>query len=263
MLVVGPPYGQFIPHGAGGGIGGYTRNMEVYLRHLASEDFHLIPLFHTVRGQERGLKALLPVRLAIEFGRMGRALIRHRPDVVHCLGRYREALPREVMLAGLCRVLRVPLVYDIKAGAFIDAYRSKSFLYRLLIGRVIATAAALLVEGEKYRPFLRDRFDREAVFFPNFVPDDDVPLAVPERSTDAALRVLFVGFCHADKGVHEIIDGCRQLAARGIPTRLTLIGAASPDFAAADWLDPAKTARNASRPRFAMRCVVSFETAKS
>lgn len=232
MLVIGPPYGEFIPNGAGGGTGGYTRNMEVYLSHLASDDFHLIPLFHTVRGQERGLKALFAVRLAVEFGRMVRALIRYRPDVVHCLGRYREALLREVMLAGLCRVFRVPLVYDIKAGAFIDAYRSKGFLYRLLIRCVIATAATLLVEGEKYRPFLRDRFGREALFFPNFVPDDDVPITVPERSTDEVMRVLFVGFCHADKGVHEIIDGCRQLAASGIPTRLTLIGAASPDFAA-------------------------------
>ena len=205
--------------------------MEVYLRHLASDDFHLIPLFHTVRGQERGLKALLPVRLAIEFLRIVRALVRYRPDVVHCLGRYREAIPREVLLAGLCRIFRIPLVYDVKAGLFIDAYRTRGRSYRFFVELIIASSAAVLAEGAIYLPFLKNQFDRDGIFFPNFVPDAEVPQRITPRLRSSPLRVLFVGFCHPSKGVIELFDGCRQFAIKGGTIELTIIGAATPEVA--------------------------------
>lgn len=230
VLVFGPPFSQSLDRGSGGGIGGYTRNMEVYLHHLGSETVQLTPLFHTVRGQFTGFKALFPVRLAIELWRAIFAIIRHRPHVVHCLARYREAIPREYLLATLCWMFRVPLVYDVKAGAFIDAYNHNGRTYRFLVDRVVARSAALLVEGQAYLPFIREKFGLEATYFPNFVPDAEVPECVPERLTGQLLRVLFVGFCHPDKGVYEVVNGCRKLAEQGIAIRLTMIGSEAPEF---------------------------------
>lgn len=232
VLLFGPPYGQSIPHGAGGGTGGYTRNMEVYEHHLASEKFELIPLFHTVRGQDRGLKARFPVRFAIDLFRIVRAFLRDRPDAVHCLARYHEALPREALLTALCQLFRKPLVYDIKAPLFIDAYRARGRVYRFLADRIISSAAAVLAEGALYLPFLKSQFGREGVLFPNFVPDAEVPEAIVPRLTGDPLRVLFVGFCHPNKGVIEAFDGCRQLAMQGVAVHLTVIGAETPEFTA-------------------------------
>ncbi len=231
VLLFGPPYGQSIPRGAGGGTGGYTRNMEVYERQLASDEVELIPLFHTVRGQDSGIKALFPVRFAIDFLRMVRALLRHRPDAVHCLARYHEALPREALLAAVCRVFGTPLVYDIKAPLFIDAYRARGRAYRFLVDRIMSSTAAVLAEGQLYLPFLKSQFGRDGVLFPNFVPDAEVPETIVPRLMGDPLRVLFVGFCHPNKGVIEAFDGCRRLAAQGVAVHLTVIGAETPEFA--------------------------------
>jgi glycosyltransferase involved in cell wall biosynthesis len=232
VLLFGPPYGQSIPHGAGGGTGGYTRNMEVYEHHLTSDEFELIPLFHTVRGQDKGLKARFAVRFVIDFFRIVRAFLRDRPDAVHCLARYHEALPREALLAVLCRVFRKPFVYDIKAPLFIDAYRTRGRIYRFLADRIISSAAAVLAEGAIYLPFLKSQFGRDGILFPNFVPDAEVPQTIVPRLTGDPLRVLFVGFCHPNKGVIEVFDGCRQFAIQGGAVQLTIIGAETPEFIA-------------------------------
>ena len=61
ILLVGPNLG-LSDKSYGGGVGGYTRNMSVYLKTLSSDSFDLVPFFHTVRGHKKFIKESLIYR---------------------------------------------------------------------------------------------------------------------------------------------------------------------------------------------------------
>ena len=224
VLLYGPPFGRAIAQGNGGGTGGYTRNMQAYISSLELDGAALEPLFHTVRGERSGLLETFVARMIIDCWQITKALIGRRPDAVHAVATYRAALPREVFLAALCRVLGVKLVYDIKAGAFVTSYEQGHAAYRAAVEYVLRSAGAILVEGEAYQQFLTRRFGISSEFFPNFVPVAEVPQAVPERLGGEPLRLLFVGYCYQGKGVQSLLEGCALAAKSGLRCELTLVG---------------------------------------
>lgn len=228
ILLYGPPFGAR----ASGTVrsGGYTRNMETYLSTFDTPDFTMTPVFHTVRGEKSGLVGLFPVRLIIDIWRIGAALAKGRPDAVHVLAIYNNALPREFFLSLMCALFRVPFIYDIKAGSFITLYRGRGPIYRWAMRSILRHSAAVLIEGETYRSFIKDEFSIDPYYFPNFIPDTDMDVQVPERLEGNGLKVVFAGYCYAGKGVFELVEGCDRLARRGIPVRLTFAGEESPDF---------------------------------
>jgi len=232
ILLYGPPFGQAISGAYGGGTGGYARNMEVYLSSLDLENAVFEPLFHTVRGERRGLLGSFPLRMLIDGWRILARMIGRRPDAVHVLASYRTALPRELFLAMVCRILGVPLIYDIKAGAFISAYESGGGVYRAAVEFILRNARAVLVEGRVYQVFLRKTFGIESAYFPNFVPEREVPAQVPARLTREGLTVLYAGYCYDGKGVESLLEGCALAARSGLPVTVTLIGEETPAFKA-------------------------------
>jgi glycosyltransferase involved in cell wall biosynthesis len=232
VLLYGPPFGRSIARGYGGGTGGYTRNMETYLSSLELDGVTLEPLFHTVRGERTGLPETFPARMIMDCWRITKALLGRRPDAVHALATYRAALPREVCLALLCRLLGIKLIYDIKAGEFVSRYEQGNAAYRAAIGFVLRSASSVLVEGEVYQEFLTRNFGINSEFFPNFVPLAEVPAQVPQRLTGEALKVLFVGYCYEGKGTKNLLEGCALAADSGLRIELTLIGEQEPGFKA-------------------------------
>lgn len=234
ILVVGPP-GVEAARAYGGGTGGYTRNMSVYLETLGGADVELVAFHHSVRGQARGLAGLGPARMLGDTAGFLRAVMTARPDAVHVLAQYRGALPREWGQALICRALRIPFGYDVKAGAFAASYAGGGRVYRWMLGRVVGAASVVFAEGRATQAVLREAFGREAVYFPNFVPAEEVPETVPARLAGDAIRLLFVGFATRDKGVVELVEGAREAAQAGVVLELDVIGAESPEIAA--WLD--------------------------
>lgn len=234
ILVVGPP-GLSAERVYGGGTGGYTRNMSVYLATLGGKALDLTAFHHSVRGQYRGFGNLGLVRMVRDTTGFLFTCLSKRPDAVHVLAQYRGALVREYGQALICRMLRIPFVYDVKAGAFAKSLELGSPRYRSMLGRLIAATDLLFAEGKKTQEVLKATYGREAVYFPNFVPVDEVPDAVPERLAQDVIRVLFVGYCYREKGVFELVEGTRQAARAGVALELDLIGAESPEFTA--WID--------------------------
>jgi glycosyltransferase involved in cell wall biosynthesis len=232
ILLYGPPYGRALAGAYGGGTGGYARNMEVYLSSLAFEGATFEPLFYTVRGERGGLLGSFPMRMLVDGWRILARMLSKRPDAVHVLASYRKALPRELFLAMACRIMRVPLIYDVKAGAFIASYENGSWAYRAALACTLRSARAVLIEGRTYHAFLRQAFGIESLYFPNFVPALDVPADVPARLAGEGLKVLFAGYCFEDKGVRSLLEGCALAAASGLRIMVTLIGEEAPAFKA-------------------------------
>lgn len=230
ILLYGPPVNLKTKGLIGGGAGGYARNMAIYLSALNLEKYVLVPVFHTVRRDfSNGLLSKIR-RFVIDAWKSMYALIKQRPAAVHVLAQYRDALPREVLVAAVCSFLRIPFIYDIKGGMFIDAYHARGRWYRWGIRFIVRRAAGILGQGRPYLEFLGSHFGVTATYFPNFVPMSEIPRDLPERLRNAEINVLFVGLCHAEKGTFELVKGCQLAAESGVKIRLTLIGEEVEEF---------------------------------
>ena len=178
----------------GGGTGGYTRNMVTLLRYFESDENELSPCYHTIRGQLKFDNFIY--RMLVDTVSFIRHLMTKRPAAIHILAQYRSALPREFMVVCLSRLFGVSVLYEIKAGAFIEAYNQRSGLYRSMVGFILARSAKVLSEGRLYLPFLKETFDIDAEHFPNVVPDELVDQQDREIISGESLKVLFVCYCY-------------------------------------------------------------------
>lgn len=204
--------------------GGYVRNMRVYLKYFQSENFKLVPCFHTSR-KEYGISTLSKViRFFIDLKRIVSALLRERPSAIHIMAQYRKAIAREAMYIFFAKVLNKPVLYEIKAGAFIDAYDTGSNLYRRLVKYAVKNSKIILVEGEKYIDFLIEKYNSISFYFPNVVPDQEIPEIKKDILSNRITRILYVGHCNYEKGIFHLADAFTTLFKEDQNLELNLIG---------------------------------------
>jgi glycosyltransferase involved in cell wall biosynthesis len=230
ILLNGP---GFDPEAAtSGGMGGYVRNMQVYLSEFDSDRYKLVHAPTTVRKKGEGWLRKVP--------RLGQDLLSVRRRLsgasgVHMMALYRSALPREVAIAAMLKARGVPYVYEIKAGAFIRFVEGSSAPVRKATEWLVRNAGEVLCEGEDYVRWLNDEWGVESTWFPNFVPDHEIPAEVSERFQGETISALFVGHVYEGKGVYELMEGARVAAASGVRLKVTIIGHEAPAFS--EWAD--------------------------
>ena len=211
----------------GGGKGGAARSMSLYLDGFRSEEFDLQPCFYSVRQKGAGPFSFV-ARL---FGDVREVFRKGRSAAgMHIIAQYRTAIYREFSIVLTCQVLRLPFLYHIKAGIFIEWLNSSRSWERTMALFILRRAKVVLCEGEVYVDYLNSNFDLDSHYFPNFVLDEEVPLEVAPKLANEAVRVLFVGYCYEGKGVFELIDGCELAARNGVSVELTLVGQEHEDF---------------------------------
>ena len=216
----------------GGGTGGFTRNMSAYLNFFKGEQFEIVPSFHTIRGASK--LDFFVIRFFRDAFSFFADLISKKPHGVHILAQYRMAIPREFMVVIFSKLFGKPILYEIKAGAFMNWYKSTNPIFRKMMDFVLSNSKVVLSEGIPYLSFLKDQFDIEAHYFPNYVPSNEVPEQVPNKLSEETIKLLFVGYAYKDKGVFELVEGCNR-AAQNVKVELTLIGKESEPFT--EWLD--------------------------
>ena len=149
---------------------------------------------------------------------------------VHILGQYRGAVLREFCIVLICKILQIPILYEIKAGAFIKSYESGNSLYKKSIDIIIKNSKIILVEGKIYQEHIYRLYHKKSYYFPNIVPTDEIPNKVDKKFQSGILKVLFVGFAYEGKGIKELIMGCDILAKKGKQIELTLVGLIDPEI---------------------------------
>lgn len=154
IMLFGPKVNVVNKKAYGGGTGGYTRNMSVYLKYFKYTNIKLVPCFHTIRGEIHFSIFTNPIRLFIDVFSFLLVILKNRINCVHILGQYRGAIVRELLIAMLTKSLGKSLLYEIKAGAFIDAYESGSKYYKKMIDMIIVRTDKILVEGKIYEEFI-------------------------------------------------------------------------------------------------------------
>ncbi len=226
IMLFGPTISN-IEAAYGGGTGGYTRKMTLYLNYFDSQNFEFVPCFHTVRGE---LKSWFFVtRYLVDMYRFLRTFTVMKPEIIHVLAQYRKAIFREWSVVLLAALYGVPVVYEIKAGAFISWHKSTINLNRIMANYCIRRSKKVLCQGKSYIKFIKELLDIDAHYHPNVVPTQDIPTVNAVKLQGAKIRILFVGYAFKDKGVFELIDAC-IMAAKEIKIELTFAGKEHRDF---------------------------------
>ena len=221
-MIFGPP-SKNLPKAYGGGVGGYTKNMEMYLERFNFSDIEVKPLYHTIRGEFNFYFFTFFVRFIIDAFRIVKQLHMYRPNGIHIMGIYGSAVPRELFLIFFCKIARVNVLYQIRAGTFVSEYKKRGFLYRRIVDLIVKNSSIVLVEGKAYKKFIYDHYGINAIHFPNVVQDSEIPKVPQNKLDEGCLKILFVGSCHREKGVFELLDGCIRIQNQ-VKIQLTLIG---------------------------------------
>ena len=211
----------------GGGAGGMARNMAQYLGAYESDEFEQVPCFHSVRKEKAGPLSFV-TRLVTDTA----AVVRGAPsaDGVHIVAQYRTAIYREFAIMLVCLAWRRPVLYEIKAGAFIQWLGSCRPWERWMALFILRHARVVLCEGRVYVRFLQDELGIESHYAPNFVLGQEIPGDIQPKLMREQVRVLFVGYCYEGKGVFELVEGCELAVQQGVPVELTLAGHEDEDF---------------------------------
>lgn len=230
ILLNGPPVDPLAAYG--GGVGGYTRIVQVLLDNFRSAEFQLQLAPTTVRRRHEYRQSLLH-RIGIDIS----TVLRMRPGAsgIHICGQYRGALWREAAIIAAARAMRVPVLYHMIAGAFEDWAESVSVPTTQGLDFVMRSSKVILCEGKSQIQYVQQRWERSAVYFPAYIPLSEAPIEIRERFFGSRLEVCFVGFAYEGKGVFELVEGCAKAAKENVPITLTLVGREHPDFA--NWLD--------------------------
>lgn len=229
-MLVGPQIGLSSPNIYGGGEGGYTRNMRVYLEYFNSKNLKFIPCFLTLRGQFNFGFWNFFVRAGVDIFRFCKVLHEYRIDQVHILAQYRKAVYRELILILLAKVLGKNVTYEVKAGSFEASFNNGAFIYRNLVRIIIGLSDKILTEGKRDIPFIQSQFGKQANYFPNVVPLEEFRKVCLLNLVPSHLRLLFVGFAYAGKGVYELLECFEHLKSNGAEILLTFIGGMDSEF---------------------------------
>ncbi len=216
--------------GYGGGKGGYVRNVAALLEHFSAGDVTMTLSPYSTRRFSRGWTILLPIRLVADLWVFARNI--RGAGAVHLMMTYGLAIYREFGISVLAVVFNRPLILDIRGGSFVAWLESTSALQRAMAHWVLRHAEVILGQGLSVVSYLTPRYGEKVRHFPNFMQARYLPSSVRPRFTQRELRVIFVGYCYAGKGVFELVEGCALAARRGLCIQLTLVGSESPEFSA-------------------------------
>jgi glycosyltransferase involved in cell wall biosynthesis len=216
--------------GYGGGKGGFVRNVTALLEHFSEGDLKMTLSPYSTRRFSMWWKVLLPFRLIADLLVFARNI--RRGGAVHVMMTYGLAIYREFGMSVIATAAQRPVILDIRGGGFVRWLESAGWAQRSMAHWMLRHAAKILGQGIAVVTYLLPRYGDKVQHFPNLVRSGDLPLSVDTRCTERELKVIFVGYCYAGKGVFELVEGCARAAQLGLSVRLTLVGAESSDFQA-------------------------------
>lgn len=241
IMLYGPYVSEkIIPGAYGGGFGGYTRNMKAYLSHFKSDYFEMYPSFHTIRGQIK--LDFFIIRFLIDTFKFTKDILFKKTDAVHIIAQYRSSTSRDFFVCFLSNVLNKPIIYEIKAGVFIEWYESTNTINKSMMKYIIKKANLILVEGKPYIKYIKSKFNKTSYYFPNYVPSAEIPKQVNIKLLNTHIDILFVGYCYKDKGIFELVEGCNLAAQNNVQINLSIIGHEHESFS--KWMNTLTISKN-------------------
>jgi glycosyltransferase involved in cell wall biosynthesis len=192
-------------------------------------DYHVIdtrgPWF---LGSARWRIPLSAVYLSIASVRIVAAGIFDRATLLHVNITGRGSTMRKMALIAIARAVALPYVLHIHDYDYAADVLSRGALMRRVVRGMFTAAAQIIVLGTEAERSLRAALalgDMSVLVLPNAVPD---PRPNPRTAARAAasdpVRLVFLGYLSARKGVPELLEALASPAMAALPWRATLAG---------------------------------------
>lgn len=149
------------------------------------------------------------------------AISRSKPDVVHINTAFEpRAIIRDLVLTRSAGSR--PVVLHVHGGRFVMQEFSSGFL-ALLAEKLLRSASRVIVLSEpEAANLLRRSPGLNISILPNAVAASGFPDI--ERDRDRPKTIIYLGRLHEDKGLSEMVETCRLLAAQGFKFKFTCYG---------------------------------------
>lgn len=153
-------------------------------------------------------------------------LLSQRKSIVHIVGFYRNVVLIEWIIMRLSHLLKHEVIYEIRNGSMVESYKKGSSLYRKLLKDLLLKPKVVLCQGMEYVDFIREKWNVERTYYPNFLQDAYVPALYREREDDS-IRMIYFGRVAESKNVLMMIDVLNILRQKKFDANLTIIGASN------------------------------------
>lgn len=144
-------------------------------------------------------------------------------DIFHVTTLYGHFLYPEAVLCLIAWGLGKRVLFDIRAGCFIERYGEHGRVYRALADALLRRADLLAVEGKEYLPFVEARRDCPIIYLPNYVSRLEVYKG-SLTSPAGPIGLVFLGRIVAEKGIEQVIGALESLLGAGVDATLEVIG---------------------------------------
>ncbi len=170
----------------------------------------------TSRG-DRGVARFLAFPIAL--ARLAWIFVRHRPAGVHVHTASWNSFPRKRVVVALAHSLRIPIVLQIHGGGFLDYIGERRGRERAVRRVLEASSAVIVLSDDMRQPLVAIAPGCSVWIVPNAV---EIP-PTSTRGLDSG-RVVYAGRLVAEKGIPELLDASRAIAARTPSFTLVLAG---------------------------------------
>ena len=153
-------------------------------------------------------------------------LLKNDSFAVHIVGFYRNVIILEWGLMWLSSFFKKHVVYEIRNGSMIESYYNGNFLYKKLMKDLLLKPEIVLCQGMEYVDFVKEKWDVQRNYYPNFLQDEYVPSVYRQR-TGKNVRLIYFGRVTKSKNVLMMIDVLRILLNNKIDAELVIIGASN------------------------------------
>jgi len=150
-----------------------------------------------------------------------------RASLVHVNVTGRGSTQRKLILTAVARAVALPYVLHIHDYDYAADVRARGGFMRRRVRAMFARAAQTIVLGTEAERTLRAALalpDTPILVLPNAVPDPQPPTPAAPRLTADPVRLVFLGYLSARKGVPELIEALASPALAATPWRATLAG---------------------------------------
>ena len=153
-------------------------------------------------------------------------LLFQRGTVVHIVGFYRNVVLIEWIIMRLSHLLNHKVIYEIRNGSMIESYKKSSSLYKKLLKDLLLKPKVVLCQGMEYVDFIKEKWNIERTYYPNFLQDAYVPAFYRKRD-DNSIRMIYFGRVTESKNILMMIDILSILRQKNFDANLTIIGASN------------------------------------
>jgi glycosyltransferase involved in cell wall biosynthesis len=180
----------------------------------------------------------IPTHLAV-YGRLMRALRRHRPDLVLIpISQSTSGFLKDSGLVLLSRLFGRRGLLQLRGSTFRHWLGQRPALLRAYVHAILRSAEGMIVLGNNLRPLFSDVYAPDRLF----VVPNGLDLIVPRRAPEGnGLRLLHIGNLQSSKGIEDVIRAVALVSARANGSiRLDVVGAWRDDVTKRACLDLAR-----------------------